>query len=225
MSKKIKIFVIVVAAIIVIILAVSFLGGSKTPAPTSGPLSSSQLPAGVAGNSTGATVIPNDFSILLSTVKNITIDSSIFDNPTYKSLRDHPVNLGSENIGRPNPFAPVGIDIGTITGATTGAPVAQQQTSIETLQPIKITPTTAVFGARTTLVDTTPGTLMFEYGPTDLFGSVTTPLAVTTTDTYLFNVTGLAPATTYSVRAILVRGSTSSVKGTTMIFTTPAKSR
>jgi hypothetical protein len=221
MSKKIKIFALISLGIIVVIILISVLGNSSTPTPT-GPLGSSSA-AGVA-SSPNATSVPNDFSLLLSTVKSINIDTSIFTDPTYKTLRDHPIDLGTEDIGRPNPFAPVGIDIGTIsgTGSTTTAPAAAS-IDVQTLQPSKVSTTSASFGARITLPDASPATLTFEYGPTDLFGSVTTPLAVTATGNYFANVTGLAPGTTYNVRAVLVQGS--SKNGTTMVFTTTAKTR
>jgi hypothetical protein len=141
-------------------IAKAALGNSSTPTPT-GPLGSSSA-AGVA-SSPNATSVPNDFSLLLSTVKSINIDTSIFTDPTYKTLRDHPIDLGTEDIGRPNPFAPVGIDIGTIsgTGSTTTAPAAAS-IDVQTLQPSKVSTTSASFGARITLPDASPATLTFE---------------------------------------------------------------
>lgn len=213
MSKKIKIFALIGLGIIVIIIIGSFIGGSSDTPTTTSPLGSSV--AGVSTTTANGSAVPNDFSLLLSTVKSISIDTSIFTNPIYQSLRDHPINLGTEDVGRPNPFAPVGIDIGTISGtAVSSAPIID----VQTVQPGKITPTTAEFGARVTLPDTTPATLAFEYGPTDLFGKITTPIAVNTTGNYSFVVSGLTPATAYRVRAVLVQGS--SKNGSTMLFTT-----
>lgn len=226
MSKKTKIFALVILGIALLIGAGSFFGGSSTKKSTttgSNPLSSSTAPAGVAGTTRTTTVVPNDFSVLLSSVKNIVIDTTIFTDPTYKSLRDYPVDLGFENIGRPNPFAPVGVDIGTISG--TGPVAPQSLLDVQTLQPGKITPTTAEFGARVTMPEGTPVTLTFEYGPTDLFGNVTSPIAIAKTKTELFVITGLLPSTTYYVRAVVVGGSSTSMNGSTMLFTTTAKAR
>ena len=61
----------------------------------------------------------------ISSIKNITIDTSVFQNRAYIALRDYPVTLGSETVGRVNPFAPIGVD--------SASPVAQD-TLVQTLQ-------------------------------------------------------------------------------------------
>ena len=61
-------------------------------------------------NDISATV-NEDFLALLSSVKNITLDDSIFSDPAFSSLRDSSITLipdGTE--GRPNPFAQFGSD-------------------------------------------------------------------------------------------------------------------
>ena len=132
MSKKVKVFAIVILIITALIALSAYFGnstGSTTPKTVS-PINSSSKVAGVPT----AVITPtqgNDFSAILSTVNGINIDTSIFSNPAYKTLRDYPVALGSDIVGRPNPFAPIGYDVAT-------APLTPTQIQFETLQPSKI---------------------------------------------------------------------------------------
>ena len=212
MSKKVKIVVIIV------FLAAGIIGAglyfrNKESVSNTGPLSSSVSPA--AGVPVAMTNNQNnEFSTLLSTIKSITIDTSIFTNPAYLALRDYPITLGSDIKGRPNPFAPVGNDTGSISGL-----VSTTKVQFETLQPNKITATTAELGAQALVSTTEQSNVIFEYGINDLFGKGTGPVALTKNGTALFRITDLLPETTYFVRAVLTQGSTITV-GNTMTFTT-----
>jgi hypothetical protein len=93
---------------------------------------------------------------------------------------------------------------------------------IQTVQPGKLTATSAEFGAQITLPDTVPTSVVFEYGTTDSFGSATAPIVVTKSSTTLFTITKLNPDTNYFVRAVAVRGS-NSIVGNTLSFTTNKK--
>ncbi len=126
-------------------------------------------------------------------------------------LRDFPVSLGSDIVGRVNPFAPIGTDLG---GGV------EQGVSIETLQSGKVTGTTAEFGAQVALPDTVPTTVVFEYGTSDVFGSITTPITVVKNGTVLSTATKLLPETTYYIRALAVRGSMTITGNTTSFVTT-----
>lgn len=56
--------------------------------------------------------LAKDFLGLLLSVKDITLNENIFSDPAFKNLRDSSILLvpdGSE--GRPNPFAPLGVDV------------------------------------------------------------------------------------------------------------------
>lgn len=211
MSKKVKIFSIVVIVIAGIIFATSFLG-SKTPVPakSTSPLSSTTGVIPLPGATTSKSSA-DEFSTLLSSVKSITIDTSLFNNPAYKMLRDFPVSLGSDVVGRTNPFAPIGSDIGT------GIP---EDIVVQTLQSGKITGTTAEFGAQITVADTVPSNVVFEYGTSDTFGSVTPAITFTKSGTVLFTASKLLPETTYYVRAIAVRGSNTTTANITSFTTT-----
>jgi hypothetical protein len=216
MSKKVKIFSIVTIVIAILIWVMSSMGGKEaapvaTPTNRGGSLTTS---AGVrpATSAVSDDTSTNDFSTLLSSINSIDIDTSIFNNPAYRTLRDYPVSLGSDTVGRINPFAPVGTD------QSTGA---SGMTEVETLQPGKITSTSAEFGAQVTLTDTVPVSVVFNYGTTDAFGSATAPITLNKTGTALVTVTGLTPATQYIVKAIVVRGSITT-EGDNVPFATSA---
>lgn len=64
------------------------------------------------GMSEETSVVARDFLTLLLSVKNIKLESPIFSDPAFISLRDSSITLipdGTE--GRPNPFAQFGNDV------------------------------------------------------------------------------------------------------------------
>ncbi len=84
---------------VLIIIVVAGLGyyyfyNNSTPAPT--------LTTTGMDSSVGAQVLG-----LLNQIQSLHIDSSIFNDPGYKTLRDFSVAIPSVNVGRPNPFAPL----------------------------------------------------------------------------------------------------------------------
>ncbi len=44
---------------------------------------------------------------LLNQIRSLRIETDLFKDPAYTSLVDYSVAIKSENVGRPNPFAPV----------------------------------------------------------------------------------------------------------------------
>lgn len=246
MSKKVKIFALVVVGLAAVIGAFSLFGGSSVdesstaaipratgvPSPSSGIATSATpgampggMPAGpVAALPGGPMAMPtsgqtsasaNEFSGLLSSVNSISIDTSIFQNAAYKTLRDYPVMLGTDIIGRINPFAPVGND----QAGTGGSSVVL----VQTLAPGKVTTTSAELGADITVPDTVSTTAVFQYGISDTFGNTTSPVILTKSGTTLATITGLAPGTKYFVQAVVVRGSNTTI-GNVMTFTTAGTS-
>jgi hypothetical protein len=213
MSKKIKVFIGIILGLTLLIVAIRYVGTSSSP-DSSSPLSSTATSkvAGVALNTTNTTT--NEFTTVLSSITSIVLDTSIFDDPAYRALRDYPIALGTESRGRPNPFAPVGYDVGAISGA-----VSTTDIQFETLQPAKVTATTAEFGAQAIVSTTDQATVVFEYGTNDLLGSATAPVALSKNGTALLRITGLTKGTTYYVRAVFTQGSTQKT-GNTMTFTT-----
>ncbi len=220
MSKKVKIFAIVALILAGIIGAAAYFGStsSSTPTPSSdNPLSSSAAKAGGVAMAPQSSA-PSEFSSLLSTIKNINIDTSFFSDPGYRALRDYPITLGTDTKGRPNPFAPVGYDSGSISGGST--PITKVQ--FETIQPSTVTSTTAQFGAQALVSDTSNASVVFEYGTNDVLGTATAPVSLSSNGTALVRVTNLIPGTTYYVRATLVQGSTTT-PGNMMTFATSPK--
>jgi hypothetical protein len=210
-SKKTKIFAGIGLFVALVILAFTF-ASKKTPtaAPVGGSaLASTGVPA-LPGGGQGDSEPIDQFSDLLSTIQSISIDTTIFQDPGYLSLRDHPITLGTDIIGRPNPFVPTGND---------AAPSSTATASVQTLAPGKITKTTAELGALVTLADTAPVSVVFEYGTSDAFGSATSPLTASHSGTTLSTISGLTPGTLYYVRADVVKGSVTA-QGNTMTFTT-----
>ncbi len=217
MSKKVKIFAIVVGIIAVAILAFSYLGNNAPTtnttgiSSTAGGTATTSVPGGIPSQSDAG------FLQVLSTIDSITLDTSIFSNAGYKALRDFPVSLGTAVIGRQNPFAPIGSDS---SASDTANPI-----QVQTLAAAKITSTSAEFGALVTTGSTATSTVVFQYGLSDTLDSASAPVKVTQNGTALFSVTGLTPATTYYVEAVAVQGS-STATGTIMTFTTaPAQKR
>jgi len=217
MSKKVKIFAIIVLIIAVIIAVVTFTGKSSSsnpPATSASPLSSTAT-SKVAGVPLETTSAPaSEFSTLLSSIKSIILDTAIFTDPAYLALRDYPITLGTDRPGRPNPFAPVGIDEGVVSGVVTSTEI-----QFETLQPAKVTSTTAEFGAQAILSSTDQTNVVFEYGLNDLLGSATAPVPLSKNGTALLRITGLTPMTTYYVRAVLTQRSITKTSNI-MTFTT-----
>jgi hypothetical protein len=219
MSKKVKIFAIVALAIALVIAAFSFLGSSTSApaAPASNTLvtSSGQPVAAALNGQAGPAQNIDQFSILLSTIQSISIDTTIFQNKAYVTLRDNPIQVGTDIAGRPNPFAPLGTD----AAGTSGNQTTSTQPVVTTLQPGKLTSTSAELTAQVTLSDTTPTSVVFEYGTDDTFGSITQPSTLTRTGTVVATVTKLTPNTLYYVRADVVRG-TATMNGNSVTFTT-----
>ena len=67
----------------------------------------------------------------LNQLQQLKLDESIFDNPAFKSLKDFSRSIPAEPIGRSNPFAPIGIDVGSVATntLTVGTVVPSNSTS------------------------------------------------------------------------------------------------
>ena len=76
--------------------------------------------------------ISKDFLVLVSNIKNIKLNDSIFSDPAFNSLHDSSITLTPDGTeGRPNPFAQFGNDAAPVSVTTT------------TLTPQTNTPTSA----------------------------------------------------------------------------------
>ena len=59
-------------------------------------------------------VAGQDILVLIEKLKAISIDASLFSSTLFTNLKDLQVPLNTEAAGRPNPFAVIGADSGTV---------------------------------------------------------------------------------------------------------------
>ena len=193
-NKVIKYGIITIVAIIVLAVAYKlFFGGSSTPAPslktTAGvgvntPRTSTTTNASVSNASVG-----QDFLSLLLNVESIKLDDSIFSSKEFGLLQDFNRPIPPDNNpGRPNPFAPIGLDGQVIS------------TQVSTSNPSSINATTSTLNG--TLTASGPDiTRWFQYGTTQNLGQMTTPKIQLNPGAFAEPITGLTPNTTYYVKA------------------------
>lgn len=101
---------IIILGVIVAILVLSYVFFVK-PSPDTDSLVSI-TPLTNSNNATpGESSVAQDFLTLLLNVKNIKLDDAIFSDNVFMKLRDSSITLiGDGSEGRPNPFAPLGVD-------------------------------------------------------------------------------------------------------------------
>lgn len=204
-TRKTLLIILILLALVAGALYLQSRSGKK---PQQGVRSIPELPLPTTTNSSVSG--ESEFSDILATINRITIDTTIFQSSLYRLLRNNPVNLGTDTLGRTNPFAPVGGEEPAIQSSVV---------TVQTIQPAKITRTTAEFGAQVFVAEGGSARIVFEYGTTDRFGLLTTPLLVTKSGAVLIPVAALTPNTQYRVRAIAFVGTTT-LTGNTMLFTT-----
>ena len=121
MNPKIKNILIFTAIIAILILVYVYF--IKAPAPEAPLISTSPLPVlGTTTTGNNNFSISQDFLTLLLNVKNIKLDDAILSDKAFASLHDSSITLTPDgNEGRPNPFAPFGIDI-VVPGEITLSP-------------------------------------------------------------------------------------------------------
>lgn len=120
MSKTVKLIII-----IAVILALVIIGSTFITDP-----SGEQNSSGLQSVSTGRTAAPltqsattnastvdtqqinREFVSMLLNLQSIGLNDDIFSDPAFQALRDNTIRLNQPgNEGRPNPFAPIGIDV------------------------------------------------------------------------------------------------------------------
>ena len=115
-------------AIVIVILVFTLVyfymsGGSSSALDNSGTLS-----AGSAYGSVGSSELS-----LLNQVRSLKIDTALFKDPVFLSLQDYSVAIPTENVGRPNPFAPLpGESVKPSTSQAAGAPTQVSAGSAKT---------------------------------------------------------------------------------------------
>lgn len=224
MNKKLKIVILVVVVIIAGFFIFS-LTQKNVPAPTQSGLSSTGVALGGATAKQDATSLAglDDFSAALANIRSVSIDTSIFNDPAYKTLQDNKISLGTEVIGRNNPFAPVGTDVEAQvfpTSIPATEVVSSNGASISTGTPTKIQKTTVTLAAQASLDPGTTATIVFAYGDTDALGSVTTPIKIKASGPVTFPLKKLIAGTQYYVQATMTLPDGTTTVGDIISFNT-----
>lgn len=139
------------------------------------------------------------FLATLTSLTRIKIDTSIFSNNSFKALNDNTVILDPGVTGRPNPFAPIDINV---------SPTTKPASPVVTNSAVQVTDKSAVLNGA--LSGDTMGNIStyFEYGTTQALGKTTTPAKQSLIGTFVTSVSGLTPNTTYFYRAVGKQGGT-----------------
>ncbi|MEN9614036.1 MAG: hypothetical protein RLZZ347_343 [Candidatus Parcubacteria bacterium] len=91
-------------------------GGTTAPSFVS--VDTQSLPIGFgAVTSTNNAPISSDLISVLSGLRTITLEGSLFKDPSFLSLQDFGIPLQEEPIGRYNPFLPIGVDAVDMTAS------------------------------------------------------------------------------------------------------------
>lgn len=83
----------------------------------------SQLSAQSADGTAGGNAQQSELVSLLLGLQSIQLDSSLFEDPAFRSLQDFSTELSSQPVGRSNPFAPLSAGAGS---AAEGAATSEQ---------------------------------------------------------------------------------------------------
>ncbi len=139
--------------------------------------------------------ISSDISFLttLVAIKKIKIDTDFFANKSFQNLKNNSVMIEPVIPGRPNPFSPIEISTYNQAGANTN--------KVTTEQPTQITMNSAILNGTVNIANQTAQTY-FEYSVNP---ELSTPISGSTKQslvgTFIKNVSGLSPQTTYYYKA------------------------
>ena len=150
------------------------------------------------------------FLTTLVSLKKITIDTVFFDNVFFNALKNNTVKIEPVLPGRVNPFSPIESIGGrnNIVGS-----------NVVTDQPTQLTDKTAVLNG---IINTTTGVtnIYFQYGVSEQILNNTTDLvSQSMVGTFIKNISGLTPKTTYFYKAC-AKINNLTVCGETVSFTT-----
>lgn len=92
-----KTTLITLAAVIIIAIGYFYVTGEE----------STQDAAVVTATNTADAAIGSRVLAILNQIQQIKIDNTFFESAAYRSLVDYSVEIPAQNVGRPNPFAPL----------------------------------------------------------------------------------------------------------------------
>lgn len=107
MSKKIKNLLIIVVLIGLAIVGYVLYGGSSGTETLNLPVDTSSSVVSTSVESSGELAQGAEIVKLISLLKTLTFDTSLFSNQEFRSLDDYSVQLPPVISGRQNPFAPL----------------------------------------------------------------------------------------------------------------------
>lgn len=145
----------------------------------------------------------------LASLTQINIDTTLFTNTSFDSLKDNTVVLESVTSGRPNPFAPIE------TQSTNSAPVLP----VVTNEPTQVTDKTAFLNGAIRNGLTGITSAYFEYGTTTDLGKITPTSELSLLGTFIKKIVNLTPKTSYYFRSV-VKVNGVSIYGDIVSFTT-----
>lgn len=240
---RFKKIIILAVIIVVVVIGWTALGGKKDTSTSLLSESGTQSVLPGASGEPNNDEVGKEFLTLLLNLRTIKLDTTVFDRRSFKELRDFTKVLPPQtDVGRPNPFAPIGTDEVPVT---TTAPVVSGTTQTGSAilsggpaSPVVITPAPS---SATVIVETREasslgrtsallnGALLktsattvrfFEWGISPDSLSASTPEKIQKTSG-IFNqtVSGLTSNTSYYFRAVAVTGA-SRVEGDVVTFTT-----
>lgn len=103
-EKKSSLKSIIIFVVIAVLALGAYLYMTGTPDDSSiSSLSQADSVTSMAAQSEGSEVL-----VLLNQISSLRISTDIFENIVYKTLIDYTVEIPPQNVGRPNPFAPIG---------------------------------------------------------------------------------------------------------------------
>jgi len=137
--------------------------------------------------------VTSDVSFLetLKSLKDIKIDKSLFESKSFNLLENNSVRIDTVKAGRVNPFAPIN---------TTRSIDIVATPKVVTNPATQITDRTASLNGT---LNVTSGVtdIYFEYGLTDQLGISTNTVKKSMVDTFIKNISGLNPKTSYFFKA------------------------
>ena len=88
----------------------------------------------VTQNQEGAQVLGDEITAAIEQIQSLKLDDTIFKDPIFVNLIDHSKPIEKQNVGRDNPFAPIG-SVNTATRATTTSAIKiDDKTSTSTVK-------------------------------------------------------------------------------------------
>ncbi|MBI3632521.1 MAG: hypothetical protein HY225_03670 [Candidatus Vogelbacteria bacterium] len=113
-SKKIITILIIVAGASLVVGLFIYYGGSRSG--VSGGLQT------VAPLSTAdSNALSQDFLVALSSLNSLELNSAFFDDKIFRNLVDYSKDIKDEDLGRENPFLPVGDNVTPVSQTTSAA--------------------------------------------------------------------------------------------------------